>query len=41
MIGELQHVGRKIGAHDVGMLGLLTGFLVAYATDLVLHAAGA
>ena len=41
VIGELQHVGRKIGAHDVGMLGLLTGFLVAYATDLVLHAAGA
>src|SRR5258708_1343812 len=41
VVGELQHVGRKIGAPDVGMLGLLTGFLVAYATDLVLHAAGA
>jgi ZIP family zinc transporter len=41
VIGELQHVGRKIGAHDIGMLGLLTGFLVAYGTDLVLHAAGA
>ncbi|HEV7678798.1 MAG TPA: ZIP family metal transporter [Candidatus Dormibacteraeota bacterium] len=41
VIGELQHVGRKIGAHDIGMLGLLTGFLLAYGTDLVLHAAGA
>jgi zinc transporter, ZIP family len=41
VIGELQHAGRKIGAHDVAMLGLLTGFLVAYGTDLVLHAAGA
>jgi ZIP family zinc transporter len=41
VIGELQHVGRKIGSHDIGMLGLLTGFLIAYATDLVLHAAGA
>jgi len=41
VIGELQHAGRKIGAHDVAMVGLLTGFLVAYATDLVLHAAGA
>jgi ZIP family zinc transporter len=41
VIGELQHAGRKIGAHDVAMVGLLTGFLVAYGTDLVLHAAGA
>jgi len=41
VIGELQHAGRKLGAHDVGMLGLLVGFLVAYATDLVLHTAGA
>jgi zinc transporter, ZIP family len=41
VIGELQHAGRKIGAHDVAMLGLLTGFLVAYGTDLVLHVAGA
>jgi ZIP family zinc transporter len=41
VIGELQHAGRKIGSHDVAMLGLLTGFLVAYGTDLVLHAAGA
>jgi ZIP family zinc transporter len=41
VIGELQHVGRKLGAHDVGMLGLLVGFLVAYGTDLILHSAGA
>jgi len=41
VIGELQHAGRKMGAHDVAMVGLLTGFLVAYGTDLLLHAAGA
>jgi len=41
VIGELQHAGRKIGAHDWGMVGLLCGFLLAYGTDLVLHAAGA
>jgi zinc transporter, ZIP family len=41
VIGELQHAGRKIGAHDVAMVGMLTGFLAAYASDLVLHVAGA
>jgi zinc transporter, ZIP family len=41
VVGELQHAGRKIGAHDVAMLGLLIGFLVAYGTDLLLHVAGA
>ena len=41
VVGELQHAGRKIGAHDVAMLGLLLGFLVAYGTDLLLHVAGA
>src|SRR5579864_5595960 len=37
VIGELQHAGRKIGAHDFGMVGLLVGFLVAYGTDTLLH----
>lgn len=41
VIGELQHAGRKIGAHDVAMLGILAGFLAAYGTDLLLHVAGA
>jgi ZIP family zinc transporter len=41
VIGELQHAGRRIGSHDVGMLGLLTGFLLAYGTDMLLHVAGA
>jgi zinc transporter, ZIP family len=41
VIGELQHAGRRIGSHDVGMVGLLTGFLLAYGTDLLLHVAGA
>jgi len=41
VVGELQHAGRKIGAHDVGMLGLLVGFLVAYGTDVLLSVAGA
>ncbi|HZB98204.1 MAG TPA: ZIP family metal transporter [Candidatus Sulfotelmatobacter sp.] len=40
VIGELQHAGRKIGSHDVAMLGLLTGFLAAYGTDLFLHVVG-
>jgi ZIP family zinc transporter len=41
VIGELQHAGRRIGSHDVGMVGLLTGFLLAYGTDMLLHVAGA
>jgi len=41
VIGELQHAGRKIGAHHVAGMGILAGFLAGYATDLLLHAAGA
>jgi zinc transporter, ZIP family len=41
VIGELQHAGRKIGAHDWGMVGLLCGFLLAYGTDVLLSVAGA
>lgn len=40
VVGELQHAGRKIGAHDVAMLGLLAGFLAGYGTDLLVHVAG-
>jgi len=40
VIGELQHAGRKLGAHDVAMVGLLIGFLVAYGSDKLLFVAG-
>ncbi len=41
VIGELQHVNRKIGSHQMGMLGLLTGFLAGYGTDMLLKGLGA
>ena len=41
VIGELQHVTRKIGSHQMGMLGLLCGFLAGYGTDLLLRSIGA
>jgi ZIP family zinc transporter len=41
VVGELQHVNRKIGSHQMGMLGLLCGFLAGYGTDMVLRAVGA
>jgi ZIP family zinc transporter len=41
VIGELQHVNRKIGSHQMGMLGLLCGFLAGYGTDMLLRSLGA
>jgi len=41
VVGELQHVNRKIGSHQVGMLGLLCGLLAGYGTDLLLKSLGA
>jgi zinc transporter, ZIP family len=41
VIGELQHVGRKIGSHEAGMAGLLVGFLAGYGTDMLLKSLGA
>ena len=41
VVGELQHVGRKIGSHQMGMLGILCGFLAGYGTDLLLKSLGA
>ncbi len=41
VVGELQHVGRKIGSHEAAMAGLLAGLLLALGTDLLLKAAGA
>lgn len=40
VIGELQHAGRKLGSHDLAMVGLLTGFLLAYGTDRLLSVVG-
>jgi zinc transporter, ZIP family len=41
VVGELQHVGRKIGNHEAGMAGLVVGFLAGYGTDLLLRSLGA
>lgn len=40
VIGELQHVGRRIGNHEAGMAGLLAGFLAGYGTDMLLRSLG-
>lgn len=40
VIGELQHAGRKLGSHDLAMVGLLAGFLLAYGTDRLLSVLG-
>jgi ZIP family zinc transporter len=40
VIGELQHAGRKLGSHDLAMVGLLVGFLLAYGTDRLLSVVG-
>lgn len=40
VVGELQHVARRIGSHDLAMVGLLAGFLAGYATDKLLFVAG-
>jgi ZIP family zinc transporter len=40
LIGELQHAGRKLGSHDLAMVGLLVGFLLAYGTDRLLAVVG-
>ncbi len=41
VIAELLNVGRKLGAWDVTVWGVLAGFLVGVATELVIVAAGA
>ncbi len=40
VVGELMHAGRRIGNHDLAMVGLLAGFLLAYGTDKLLFVAG-
>ncbi len=40
VVGELQHVGRKLGSHEVGMAGLLAGLLAGFGTDLLLKSIG-
>src|SRR5438067_1027828 len=39
VIGELFHVGRRPGLKNVAMWGLMSGFLIAYGTELVLEIA--
>ena len=39
IVGELIHLGRGRGAHAVATLGLLAGFFVAFASDLVIERA--
>lgn len=41
VIGELFNVSRRIGYKYFAMSGLLVGFLLGYATDLILKIAGA
>ena len=40
VVGELMHAGRRIGAHDLAMVGLLAGFLAGYGTDKLLFVVG-
>ena len=40
VVAELLNVGRKLGAWDVTVWGVLAGFLVGVATELVIVAAG-
>lgn len=40
VVGELMHAGRRIGAHDIAMVGLLVGFLAGYGTDKLLFVLG-
>lgn len=41
VIGELYHVARRADVKYIAMGGLLTGFLLAYGTEIVLEMAGA
>ncbi len=41
VLSELINVGRKIGLREVAMWGIFAGFVIAYATDLVLTWGGA
>jgi ZIP family zinc transporter len=41
VVGELFHVARHEGLKHIAMLGLLSGFLLAFGTELILQVAGA
>ncbi len=41
VVAELLNVGRRLGAWDVTVWGVLAGFLAGVATELVIAAAGA
>ncbi|MBI4227819.1 MAG: ZIP family metal transporter [Candidatus Omnitrophica bacterium] len=40
VVGELLHIGRQLRSEIAAHLGLLIGFFVAFATELVIHLAG-
>jgi ZIP family zinc transporter len=40
VIAEILHVGRKLGAWDLTVWGVLGGFFLALTTELVIVAAG-
>ncbi len=40
VIGELFHVGRRFGTPLTSAFGVIAGFFLAFATDLVLTVAG-
>ena len=39
IVGELLHIGRRQGLHGVVMTGLVTGFFLAYGTELCIQVA--
>lgn len=40
VVGELLHIGRKLRHEVTAHLGVLTGFFLAFATELIIHLAG-
>lgn len=41
VVAELLNAGRRMGFREIAMWGILVGFLIAYATDLILTWGGA
>ncbi len=39
IVGELLHIGRRQGLHGIVMAGLVTGFFLAYGTELYIQVA--
>lgn len=41
IVGELFNVARHEGQKHIAMLGMLSGFLIAFGTEMILQIAGA